>query len=429
MAFLVSWGEAQTFALSVGGFHPDFHDVPTIPALPDAFASMARIGISLLSDDNPRLKIESYFAVTSNTVQFGARVELYASAAGFNIYGFLGYDVLFQFEPFRFLAKLEGGVALRRGTSVIAAIHVSAALAGPTPWDARGEASLEFLFFSISVPFHVTWGDPPPAIESATEDLLKLLLGEYADLRNWRADLPPANHLYVSLRKPDPAEADALVVHPAGVLTFSQRSLPLEDFVIQKFGTKKPLAENKFKLSAASSNGTPLPADTDGVRELFAPAQFLELSDSEKLSRGSFAALPSGFKLTATSDLLTGPPVVRPVDYELSYLRGKQVQPGGLLKLLVRAYDRLVKGSAVRQSPLSFQQSRVSVNAPPAVVLPAESFVVAGVDDLKAYGGDGPPAAFSSEAEAHQQRTQILNRHPELAGKLQVVSSYELNAS
>src|SRR5205807_5358196 len=108
MAFLVSWGEAKALALSVGGFHPDFRDLPTIPALPDGFRSMARIGISLLSDDNPRLKVESYFAVTSNTVQFGARVELYAEQSGFNIYGFLVFDVLFQFDLFHFFAKLSG---------------------------------------------------------------------------------------------------------------------------------------------------------------------------------------------------------------------------------------------------------------------------------------------------------------------------------
>ena len=39
MALLVSWGDQQTFALSVGGFHPDFRDFPAIPALPDGFFS------------------------------------------------------------------------------------------------------------------------------------------------------------------------------------------------------------------------------------------------------------------------------------------------------------------------------------------------------------------------------------------------------
>jgi len=429
MAFLVSWGEAQTFALSVGGFHPDFRDIPTIPALPNGFRNMARIGLSLLSDDNPRLKVESYFAVTSNTVQFGAKVELYAGAAGFNVYGFLGYDVLFQFDPFRFIARLYGGIALRAGTSVIAGITISAQLSGPTPWDAQGEASLTILFFEISVGFHVTWGDPPPAIQPATEDLLQLLLREYSDTRNWRADLPPNNHLHVSLRKIDPpAGTEMLVIHPAGVLTFSERSLPLENYLIQKFGTKKPLADNKFKLTNANSGGSVIPADFQGVREQFAPGNFTELSDSDKLSRKSFEKLPSGFQLTGTSDLSTTLPVVRDVDYELSYLRRKQLEFSGLIKIVLSAYQRAVKGSAPRQSVLSFQQNRPSLNAPLTVALPEESFAIASSNDLRSHVMDAQgPVLFATQAEAYQRHQELIAQNADLAGSIQVVSHFELN--
>ena len=429
MAFLVSWGEAKALALSVGGFHPDFRDIPCIPALPDGFRHMARIGISLLSDDNPRLKAESYFAVTSNTVQFGARVELYAEESGFNIYGFLGFDVLFQFDPFHFIAKLSGGVALRRHSSVIAGVNISATLTGPTPWDARGKATLSFLFFSISVGFHATWGDPLLAIAGAFEDLLKVLQRELADTRNWRADLPPNNHLHVSVRKIElPAATDMLVIHPAGVLTFSQRSLPLEDFAIQKFGNKKPLAENKFKLTSANSGGAEIPADYQGVREQFAPANFLELSDSEKLSRKSFDNLPSGFKLTATADLLTTLPVVRDVVYELSYLRRQRIGPKSLVNLVVVAYDRLVKGSAVRRSGLAQQQTRVSLNAPPQVELLQETFVIANAADLKSHVTNASgPVFFNSQAEAYQQQQELIAQNPALAGQIQVVSNFELS--
>lgn len=431
MAFLVSWGETQTFALSVGGFHPDFRDIPTIPALPNGFRNMARIGISLLSDDNPRLKVESYFAVTSNTVQFGAKVELYAAAAGFNVYGFLGYDVLFQFEPFRFIAKLSGGIALRRGTSVIASVNISAQLKGPTPWDAEGKASLSLLFFTISVGFHVTWGDPPPAIQPATEDLKQLLLREYSDTRNWRAELPPNNHLHVSLRKVDPpAAGEMLVIHPAGILTFSQRSLPLEDYLIQKFGNKKPAGDNKFKLTNANSNGSPIPADFQGVREQFAPGNFSELSDSDKLSRRSFEKLPSGFRLTGTSNLLTTLPVVRTVAYELSYLRKKSLVVGGIFELAIRAYDRLVRSSAVRQSTLSHQQNRRSLNAPLEVELPKEGFAIASAADMKSHVKDGDGAVvFATQAEAYQRQQELIAMDPALVGQIQVVSHFELNAN
>jgi hypothetical protein len=430
MAFLISWGEAQTFAISVGGFHPDFRDIPTIPALPNGFRNLARLGISLLADDNPRLKIETYFAITSNTVQFGAKVELYAGAGGFNVYGFLGFDVLFQFEPFRFIAKLYGGIALRAGTSVIAGIRISAQLSGPTPWDAQGEACLSLLFFDICVGFHVTWGDPPPAINSATADLLAILLTEYADTRNWRAELPANNHLHVSLKKIEPpaAETEMLIIHPAGVLTFSQRSLPLEDFLIQKFGTKKPAGVNQFKLTNANSDGTPIPADFVNVREQFAAANFSELSDSDKLSRRSFEKLPSGLKLSGTSDLFIGTPVQRPVTYELSYLRRKTLVFKGLVRLAIFAYDRLVKGSAVRQSSLALQQNRISLNAPPATVLREETYAIASAVDMKSHVTNSQgPVLFATQAEAYQRQQELLAQNPNLVGQIQVVSHFELN--
>jgi hypothetical protein len=431
MAFLVSWGEQQTFALSVGGFHPDFRDFPSIPALPDGFRNMARIGISLLSDDNPRLKIECYFAVTSNTVQFGAKVELYAEAVGFNVYGFLGYDVLFQFDPFRFIASLYGGIALREDTSVFAGINFLARFAGPGLWDAKGEAGLTILFIEISIDFHVTWGDPPPAIEPATEDLLALLKRELANTGNWRAELPPNNHFGVTLKKIEPPVGEELlVIYPAGVLTFSQRSLPLEDYLIQKYGNKKPLKENRFKLTNANSNGKVIPADFQGVRELFAPGNFTELSDSDKLSRKSFDHLPSGFKLTATSDLVVGKPVSRPVRYELNYLRRKQFQLifVGVVDLAARAYNLLVKSSAVRQSALSLQQTRKSLNAPAEVHLPQEMFALASTANLKSHLYDGQNAVlFTTQAEAYQKHQEMISQNPALAGQIQVVSHYELN--
>ena len=47
------------------------------------------------------------------------------------------------------------------------------------------------------------------------------------------------------------------MIHPAGVLTFSQRSLPLEDYQSRSSATRKPLNENQFKLSGANAGGLP----------------------------------------------------------------------------------------------------------------------------------------------------------------------------
>src|SRR5262249_24404381 len=76
MALRLTWEVSPTFALAVGGLHPPFTPPP-------AFPKLARIAINLSSGATPRLRCEAYYALTSNTVQFGARAELFASAAGF----------------------------------------------------------------------------------------------------------------------------------------------------------------------------------------------------------------------------------------------------------------------------------------------------------------------------------------------------------
>jgi hypothetical protein len=122
-------------------------------------------------------------------------------------------------------------------------------------------------------------------------------------------------------------------------------------------------------------------------------------------------------------------PVRRDVVYELSYLRRKplRVHFSGVVRLGVRAYERLVKGSAVRQSPLARQQRRTSMNAPPPATLPTEQFTVASMADLTAYAEAGEsPRTFPTEAEAYHHRQELLRRNPALAGQIQVVSHLEL---
>jgi hypothetical protein len=117
------------------------------------------------------------------------------------VWGFLGYDVLFQFDPFKFSAALAGGVALRAGTDVIRGIWIEAQLSGPRPWRVRGEVTFTPLIIPITIPFNATWGDPDSGLPKATEDVLALLKAAVADSRNWKAELPALNNIHVSLRR------------------------------------------------------------------------------------------------------------------------------------------------------------------------------------------------------------------------------------
>jgi hypothetical protein len=410
MALRIGWGDQAMFVISVGGFHPAFHEIP-----PD-LTGMRRLTIALMSGDNPRLVAQSYFAVTSNTVQNGARVELYAAACGFNVFGFLGYDLLVQFDPFHFIANIGAGLALREGESEICGIDVSCELSGPTPWHAKGDASIEILFFSISVGFDVTWGDDAPALPQVTEDVLDLLVKTLGKDTSWRAELPDNTSQTVTLRAVTPPP-DHVVAHPFGVLSVTQKVVPL-DFQIDRFGNKRPAAETKFALTWAGGG-------TEDMREEFAVANFKTLSDNEKLSRKSFEQMKSGLRFATGDATSTGATVHKDVAYELSYLHRHRgfLFKAGLVTLLKSMFDRVSGGGAIADNAFSVARRAAGGNAPAQVDVEADAFHVVNVSDLASH------ASASTQAEAYALHDEIVGANPELTGTLQVVADHELLAA
>ena len=237
------------FVLSVGGFHPAFREMP------DDLRDMRRMTIALLSGDNPRLTVQTYFAVTSNTVQNGARVELYAEACGFNIYGFLGYDLLVQFNPLHFVATISAGHRAARGhQTCIAGISVHGELSGPAPWNAKGEASLEILFFEISVGFNETWGDDAPPDPVEIENVTRLVTRRArTTTATGGRTLPPTRTTGVSVREARAARRRRSCCSPSACSSVSQKVVPL-GFPLQKFGNKKPDVD-RFELTTALAGG------------------------------------------------------------------------------------------------------------------------------------------------------------------------------
>ncbi|MEP7343633.1 MAG: DUF6603 domain-containing protein [Gemmatimonadaceae bacterium] len=414
MALRINWGATSVFVLSVGGFHPAFHEVPA------DLQSMTRITIALLSGNNPRITIQCYFAVTSNTLQFGARAELYAAACGFNIYGYIGFDVLFQFDPFRFIAEISAGIALRRGTRTIMSLKLRGSLAGPQPWDVHGKASFSILFFDVTVSFHETWGDDPDSLPKEKADVKALLLAQLADDRNWRAIVPDNNHLHVTVKKIEAANG-AIVIHPFGALAFSESVVPL-NYTIDKFGEKLPLDDTRFAITNVHSGTMQLP--TSPAKDRFAPAQFTTMSDSEKLSAPSFESMDSGFSLSDTANVTMPTPVNKNVEYEVSYLNEQRTTFGGLY-LIDQAWFNMGRlASAVANSTISFKHGKLPDLAPAEVINETELFTVASVSDMRPFA-----SAFTagSYAEALQQQQALVAVRPALKGKVQVVSTFELS--
>jgi hypothetical protein len=286
MAMRLKWEGSRNFALAVGGLHPAFNPPPNFPKL-------ERIAINLSAGDSPRLRCEAYFALTSNTVQFGARAELYAAALGFSIQGEIGFDVLIQPDPFHFLADFLAQVQLKRGSTNLFKVRVEGALEGPRPLHIKGKATFEILWWDYSIRIDRTLieGELPPRPEPV--DVLPRLKEALGSPGNWMSQLPAGQRPMVTLRGKPGAATDVLL-HPLGTLTVKQSVVPL-NMDISRFGQAAPAGARRFTISSVSLGGQS-PA-TEPVRDFFAPAQFFEMSDDEKLSRPSFEPMAAGVRI------------------------------------------------------------------------------------------------------------------------------------
>ncbi|MDP1678661.1 MAG: hypothetical protein Q8L02_00800 [Candidatus Nitrotoga sp.] len=285
MALRANFGAAPGFLLSVGGFHPAYKPPPGFPAL-------QRVAISLATGDNPRLRLAAYMAITTNTIQFGAALEIFAKAGPFSLVGQLSFDALIQFDPFGLAIGFGGMIAIKWDEEVVLGLMLDMNLTGPTPWHAWGGVQFKFLLFDAKIPFDVITGEsqllPPPMPVDLTDMVLKAL----KDSTNWSTQLPSSEHPLVVFR--EQKKHPDILVHPLAMLQVSQRVVPLNKS-LYKFGNA-PLegGEQFFSLSVSGA----AIHDSDYVEDWFAPAHFIEMNDDEKLAADSFEKEKAGIRFT-----------------------------------------------------------------------------------------------------------------------------------
>jgi hypothetical protein len=319
MALRTGWGEGADFVLSVGGFHPQF---PT----PAGFPALRRLTVNF-GTDNPRVTFTAYMALTSNTAQVGARLELLLDGPDiplvgkFKVEGQAWFDALFQFNPFFFDLSLGLALALLRNEAVICAIGGDLRLTGPNPFHITGKAYAEVLGCRIEAPVDETFGEPRTEL-AAIVDALAVLLEAIAKPDLWEPVTPASLVSGVNFGKPEPGAPERLLVHPMGGLRFVQRALPLE-VALEKLGTSRLSGTQRtFALAAVDAAGAALPAGK--VRGQFAPGQFFDLDDDDRLAAPATEHYVSGLDVAPADQLVA--PVASAVplryDYETVLMLG-----------------------------------------------------------------------------------------------------------
>ncbi len=284
-AMRFSWGTTGYLVVTVGGFFPGFNPEPAhLPAL-------RRVGLAM---DNPiaiiEVRAEGYFAVTSNSIQFGGRLEVGISLA-IEAHGFVQVDAIVQFRPFHFMARVAAGFDVSAGGFSFASVTLEGAISGPGPIVIRGSLSIDVFLFSISWDETFTLGSGPSDTLPAPAALLDVIFEELGKAENVHTENIGDPQVVLS---PRPSAGVLAAVPPTGTLQVGQRRAPLGLLIDRVDG--RPLA---------GPQGVKVTNGSADVTERFSPGSYISLSDSEALNRPPFDVLPSGRVLSLADPALS----------------------------------------------------------------------------------------------------------------------------
>jgi hypothetical protein len=412
MGLLLAYGDDANFVVTVGGFHPRFAP----PPLP--FPTPVRIALPLLNSSAARVNADCYIAVTSNTVQFGARVEVFFGFKSLSVQGHVSFDALFRFSPFHFTVDIAASFSVKVFGTGVFSVKVRGTIDGPAPWHIEGHGSISLLFWSIDVDFSKTWGEvrnpvlPPVSV-------FPLVLGELGKSESWRALLPGGNRLLVSVRT-QPRQGDTVVLHPLGALQISQRSIPL-GVTVDRVGNQRPGDVNRITIEAPDGTGL---VKQDDAFEMFAPAQFRDFSDAERLSKPAFTRERSGVQLSAADGLRSSGMVRRNIRYEeiivdSNFKRFARPFSGYAGSL----FDFFTRGASVARNELSHATNikRQPTNAAFAVI--GDTYAVAFAATNQAVANEA--IAFPTESSAREYMRRRIAADGSLADALHVIPTVE----
>jgi hypothetical protein len=410
MAVRLTWGERPDFVLSAGGFHPEYQ--PTLP-----MPRLRRLGISILDLPNARIRAESYFALTSNSVQFGARADCFFGIDDFSVEGRLGFDTLMRFSPFTFKAKASGEFALNTPLGD-ASIRIRGRLQGPTPWQVKADGSIEVFGIKFEASFEKEWGRRQT--DGAVSVALKpLFLAELQKNEVWHTEAAAGRRSCITFKNPvAPASGPVpLRLGPGAALVLSQKLLPLS-LRLDKLGTQKLSDVNSIAIASVAVGLRQ--ATLEKIEDNFSAGQFKSLTDAEQLARPSFEKFGSGVRARfddPSAGSVFGGAVRHSLEYEQIYLDDPPETHRDKLGLSPERFTELFTGSAAQRSKQSAryrERLRKKRVAAPGQERRA-SYGLASARDQRPLPG---AERFPTFTEARDALKALVSRNPALRGQI-----------
>ena len=281
-----------TMLLSLGGYHPNFNP-------PVEFPTLRRMQAALSAGQYAAVEVSCYMAFTSNTLQFGGRLDIWASFAGFTAEGYLEMDALIQFVPFGFMFHAGFGVSVRAGSVSLMGVEVSADISGPAPWEIYGRASVQILFFEVEINLQIVIGEER---QNAAElfDVKQLVYEALSDFESW--DVKDIGGVIKYLEFVDDPETENATVFGGGQIEIAQKVAPLntklEIFGGGQIEGTKNISIDEVVIGESIISVT----EDDYIEDWFAPANYYEMTEEDKISSPSFEQMNSGVAVSSVDD-------------------------------------------------------------------------------------------------------------------------------
>ncbi|MFD2788133.1 DUF6603 domain-containing protein [Hymenobacter rubripertinctus] len=443
-AFRLYQGQNPVFLLTTGGFHPAFQP-PANANLPQ----LQRLRLALADSSDFRLVLQTYLAITSNTVQVGARLDLFVDLPlGFYLEGYLYFDTLFEFNPFRLDVQIGAGVAIKRNGNNKLTLQLYLHVTGPAPWHVTGEVSFK-LIVRVRFSINRTIGGGAPAQPLPNVDVRQLLREALAAPSSWEVQTSASALASPVVLRAEP-DATRLLVDPGGALVVRQKVAPLA-FALERYGNARPQNGNRFDITQATlgtgANTLLITgADLTELTDFFAPGEFRQLSEAQRLSAPSFQLMRSGVRLGLLDGFTGGSATVQKVGYELLVLgsptpAGTPIIPTPsteaarnaaptagasaparrqLVPMPAQQFQQLSQNSAIGQA---YAQAHPSYLAPEEVYWREDAYVLARADTLTRYAA----TTYANEAQATAALEAAVAADSRLRGELLVVPAYQLD--
>jgi hypothetical protein len=407
-ALLASWRERVSLLMSAGGWNPRF-------LAPPGFPELDRLALTIFTGENPRLRLEGYFALTTASLQAGAHIDAHVHrdvpvVGRLAADGHLGFDVLVRLDPFEVVADFSGYVRISRNDEEVLVASVELHLTGPNPWHAWGVARFKFLG-DREIPLDISVGEAAPPAPLPPVDPTDKLVTALGQDGSWSAELAAGDQTGVAVRDIEPNAGP--VLHPMGRLRVQQRVLPLE-LELRRFGSSPVPVPRRYRIALAWFGSTAVTRTP--TTDQFAPGQFLELMDDEKLTRPSFETFEAGVTLTSGAALAATTVVTADMEYATFVVDRIDPAPPppaitavdpAMLLALARS------GPAARGPCQATAAERFGTDGL-GIAVEDPRYAVSGADALQRVGpapAATAPAGYSAAAQSAPTGTQVVPEH------------------